>query len=112
MGGGGLTWTASKKIVKTFRVVEALPTPATATVRSQPKPVKTQPDGLWMRFKPIGYVGAQNEDANVGVAEVEVEVRGRGDGEHKKKRRRGDGERGEKKKHRSKEKHESRNPAG
>lgn len=116
--GVELIWTASKKIVRSFQVVEALPTPATAavTANSQPKPVRAQPDGLWMRFKPIGYVGAQNEDANVKAAEVEVEVevRGHGDGgdEHRKKRRRGDGERGEKKKHRSKEKHESRNPAG
>lgn len=91
-------------------MVEALPTPAPAVPDSAPKKVRTQPDGLWMRFKPIGYVGAQGEDANVKTDEVEVdvEVRGHGGEEHKRKRRREDGERGEKKKHRSKEKHGSR----
>lgn len=104
-----LTWIAGKKIVKSFQVVETLPVPAAVTGEPRLKPVRRQPDGLWMRFKPIGYVGAQNEDANVEVAKVEVEVRGHGEGEHRKKRRREGGERGEKKKHRSKEKHGSRN---
>lgn len=90
--------TAGKRIVRSFQVVETLPTPATVMPDSGPRKVRTQPDGLWMRFKPIGYVGAQDEDANVQAGEVEVEVRGHGGGEHKKKRRREDGERAEKKK--------------
>lgn len=89
--------TAGKRIVRSFQVVETLPTPATAMPDSGPRKVRTQPDGLWMRFKPIGYVGAQDEDANVQAGEVEVEVRGHGGGGHKK-RRREDGERAEKKK--------------
>lgn len=58
------------------------------------KEVRGQPEGLWMRFKPIGWVGKQGEDGNVEVRE--------------RKRRRGEkeGEGGkEKRKHRSKEKH-------
>lgn len=72
-----------------------------------------------MRFKPIGYVGAQGEDANVEMIDVDVRPpREDVDGEHKRKKRRshkegaeGGNEKKEKKKHRSKEKHRSKSTA-
>lgn len=118
--GWGLIWggVASKRIAKSFQMVEQLPATAglLAETVSRSKPVREQPEGLWMRFKPIGYVGAQGEDANVEMVDVEVRPE-RDDGEHRRKKRRShkegeDGSREKKekkeKKHRSKEKHRSR----
>lgn len=68
-------WVARKRIAKSFQVVEVLPVPDAVEADRGARPVRAQPDGLWMRFKPIGYVGAQNEDANVGAVGAEVEVR-------------------------------------
>ncbi|KAH0609443.1 uncharacterized protein H6S33_012929 [Morchella sextelata] len=103
---------AGKKISKSFQMVEALPTGREVTEEMiKSKPVKQQPEGLRMRFKPIGFEGEMESDGNVEMRDVSLEVRparevARGDGEHKKKKRRthDDKEERKEKKHRRRSK--------
>ncbi|KAI5842468.1 DNA-directed RNA polymerase I subunit RPA34.5-domain-containing protein [Morchella snyderi] len=103
---------AGKKISKNFQMVEALPTGREVTEEMvKSKPVKQQPEGLKMRFKPIGFEGEMEADGNVEMRDVSLEVRptreaARGDGEHKMKKRRTHDEKEERreKKHRRRNK--------
>ncbi|KAL7269236.1 hypothetical protein RUND412_008110 [Rhizina undulata] len=52
----------NKPISKALQLVEALPTPPTISTFQIPKskPVREQPEGLRMRFKPIGFEGPED----------------------------------------------------
>lgn len=108
----GVVWTAGKQISKSFQMVEALPTGREVTEEMiKSKPVKQQPEGLKMRFKPIGFEGEMEGDGNVEMRDVSLEVRPareitREEEEHKKKKRRthDDKEERKEKKHRRRSK--------
>lgn len=94
--GGGYRL-AGKKISKSFQMVEALPTNRVVTEEMvKSKPVKEQPEGLKMRFKPIGFEGEIDGggDGDVKMRDVKLEVRpareatAAGSEGHKKKKRR------------------------
>lgn len=64
-----------KEIAACFQVVETLPVVAgTGKKPGEGKPVREQPEGLKMRFKPLGYDGVDGEDAILKVPEPGVDV--------------------------------------
>ncbi|PUU83556.1 DNA-directed RNA polymerase I subunit RPA34.5-domain-containing protein [Tuber borchii] len=92
-----------RSITKSVQFFETLPDRKALEKRRErvvAKSVRAQPDGLKMRFKPMGYVGDQDEDGMPDAVEPEISEPVR-----KKKRREGGEEEGERK-HKSKNKKE------
>jgi len=97
-------------ITKAFRIVESLPRPPKISKDDVPErqPIRLQPDGLRMRFRPFGSVGGDEAMAAGDAMDVdapEVAHPEEGSLERKKKRHNSsrDGEKKKKKKHRSRE---------
>lgn len=81
-----------RRITKSVQFFETLPDKKALEKRSErvvAKSVRAQPDGLKMRFKPMGYVGDQDEDGMPDPVEPELSEPVR-----KKKRREGGEEEG------------------
>ncbi|KAF8250169.1 hypothetical protein K440DRAFT_659625 [Wilcoxina mikolae CBS 423.85] len=104
----GVYRAAGKPIARSFRLVESLPKPKKISEEDVPaaNPVRLQPEGLHMRYRPFGAVDDGKGDgmAATDAMDIDEEVPHAEEGspERKKKRHKSSLEKDKKKKHKSK----------
>jgi hypothetical protein len=101
---------AGQPVKRTFRLVETLPTPKVIKPEDVPasKPVRLQPEGLRMRYKPFGATGGDLEykAADPDAMDVDEPVP-RPDEDRKKKRHKSSEDKEKKEKDKKKKKRKS-----
>ncbi|CCX09797.1 DNA-directed RNA polymerase I subunit RPA34.5-domain-containing protein [Pyronema domesticum] len=109
-GADGFYRQIGQPVKRTFRLVETLPTPKVIKPEDVPasKPVRLQPEGLRMRYKPFGATGGdlEYEAADPDAMDLDEPVP-RPDEDQKKKRHKSSGDKEKKEKDKKKKKRKS-----